>query len=142
MKMQKWRRIGTFVIDNAVVSMFYQIIAVFFSFYIYFTLSNIIIDMFVLIFYIVLYIAVAMLYNFLSYKYAKWPLGKMILRVHVLGNDGQRLSTKMYMKREFLKYYLMFLTLFLYYFYSIYLVIFKNKQSYHEKKTNSYIYYG
>ncbi len=109
-----WRRIGAFIIDLSVISMFLEIIAIAIAPIIALTYSNIVVDFFKVILYLLLCVVVAVGYNVVCYKYFKYPLGKLLLNIKILDEEANRVTVKRYFIRECNKYVYIYATLGLY----------------------------
>ncbi len=137
-----WRRIGAFVIDFSIISMFLEImlgskfIAPLFSL----TYTNLLVDFSKLVLYLLFSILLAVGYNVICYKFFKYPLGKLLMNIKVLDENGERVSVKCYSNREWTKYVYIFTTLGLYLPYQFLLKVVKEKQTLHEKKSDTHIF--
>ena len=132
-------RTGSFVIDMSIINMFAQTLYKYvFGFYIHLSFNNLAHDMAVILFYLILMILVALAYQAICYKYIKNSLGKQLMQLQYYNLDGTNVTFKTLMKREFIKYYLIYATVLTYIPYSFFRMIMKNpKPTYHEKKTST-----
>lgn len=131
----KWKRAGSFVINNSINSMFYQIIRMLLLPFLNLTLNNIFIDILIIIFYLILYVITCLTIEYICFKLIKTTLGHKLMGLIIYENN-EIISQNMFLKREFLKYYMIVSTLGLYILLCAYNVL-KSKKLYHELKTNS-----
>lgn len=135
----KWKKVGTFVIDMSIIGMFYQVAMYFVTYFIHPELKNIVYDGAVFILYMLIYIAIATLYQLVSFKLLKQSMGHYFLRLKVCNIDKSERTMNQVFKREFHKYYMLFVTLFTYELYCFYLVVFKNQPTLLDKKFNTIV---
>ncbi len=137
-----WRRIGAFVIDFSVISMILEILlsSNFIAPVFTLTLTNLLVDFSKLVLYLLLSILVAVGYNVVCYKFFKYPLGKLLMNIKVLDENGQRVTVKSYFNREWTKYFYIFATLGTYLPYQFFMKVVKEKQTLHEKKSDTFIF--
>ncbi len=79
-----WRRIGAFVIDLSVISMFLEIIYRFIAPVVTLTYSNILVDFMKIVMYLRVGVIVSVGYNLVCYRFFKFPLGKLLMNIKVL----------------------------------------------------------
>ncbi len=135
-----WRRIGAFVIDLSVISMFAKIFLYFSYPMLALTFNNLIIDIFKIFLVLFIRVLVAVGYNMICYKYTKLPLGKLLLNVQVLDENGDRVSMDKYFVREWSKYIFIYSTIGFYIPYQFFKNVINNKQTLHDNKSNTHIY--
>ncbi len=135
-----WRRIGAFLIDLSVISMILEILLRFIAPLFILTYTNILADIGKIILYLLFVILLAVGYNVVCYKFFKYPLGKLLMNIKVLDENEQRISVKTYFVREVNKYVYIFATLGLYLPYQFFAKVVKEKQTLHEKKSNTHIF--
>lgn len=135
-----WRRVGAFVIDLSVISMFIEIIFQVLAPIVALTYSNIVVDFFKIVLYFVICIIISVGYNLICYKFFKYPLGKLLLNIKVLDENGNRIDTKTYFIREKTKYVYIYATLGLYIPFQFIMNIIKKEQSFHDKQANTHIF--
>ncbi len=135
-----WRRFGAFVIDFSVISMFLQIALRFIAPVFIPTYTNLLVDFSKALLYLLFSLSIAVGYNVFCYKYFKYPLGKLLLNIKVLDEDGNRVSTKTYFVRELTKFTYIYATLSLYLPYQFFTKVVKEKQTIHERKSNTHIF--
>lgn len=131
----KWKRAGSFIINNSINSMFYQIIRMLLLPFLNLTLNNIFIDILIIIFYLILYVITCLTIEYICFNLIKTTLGHKLMGLIIYENNHV-INQNMFLKREFLKYYMIVSTLGLYILICAYNV-FKSKKLYHELKTNS-----
>lgn len=134
------RRIGAYVIDLSVISMFIQVMLLFVGQFLVLTRNNILIDLFMYFLYLFILVFVSVGYNMVCYRYFKYPLGKMLMRIQILDEKQQRVSMKRYFIRECNKYVYMYATLFLYVPYQFFTKVVKDKQTFHDKQADTHIF--
>ncbi|WOO87460.1 RDD family protein [Mollicutes bacterium LVI A0039] len=135
-----WRRIGSYIIDLSVISMISQIIFGFLGTSFKLTGTNIYIDILIIYGFLIFAVLVAVTYNVACYHYFKYPLGKLLMGIKVLNHRQRRVSTRVYAKREFNKYFYMYATLCLYLPYQFIRYVLPHKQTYHERQSNTHIF--
>lgn len=134
-----WRRIGSYIIDLSIISMFSQVI---FGLLpgVQLTGSDLLTDILIIYGFLAVSILIAVSYNVLAYRFFNYPLGKLLLSIKVLDEDGNRVSTRLYAKRELNKYVYMYATLGLYIPYQFIKYIWPKKQTFHDRLVNTHIY--
>ncbi len=135
-----WRRIGAFIIDFSVISMILEISLRFIAPIFIPTYTNILVDLSKAILYLLFSLSIAVVYNVFCYKFFKYPLGKLLLNIKVLDENSNRVSTKRYFVRELTKYTYIYATLSLYLPYQFFVKVIKEKQTLHEKKSETHIF--
>lgn len=135
-----WRRIGAYLIDITVIGMFGQIILVFMGNIFSLSGTNIVYDITISYLYLILLIAISVSYNVTFYHFFKFPFGKMMMGIKVYDQEGIRVSTKSYAKRELIKYGYMYATMGLYVPYQFIFYVLTKKRTYHERKSNTYTF--
>lgn len=140
MLMYYWRRIGAFVIDMSVISMITRILLPVLQPLFTLTGTNLGIDVIKLIAYLLFLILVAVAYNMLCYRFFKFTLGKLLLNIKVFNENGERASMKSYFIREWNKYFLIYATMGIYSLYQFITKVIKEKQTYHEKKSDTFTF--
>ncbi len=135
-----WRRLGAFIIDFSIISMFLEILLRFIAPVFTLTYTNILVDLIIVVIYLLFSLSVAVGYNVLCYKFFKYPLGKLLMNIKVLDEHSHRVSTKSYFVREFYKYVYIYATLGLYLPYQFIFKVIKEKQTLHEKKSNTHVF--
>lgn len=135
-----WRRIGAFVIDMSIISMFTRIILSFIYPIFQLTVSNLGIDFIKSIGYLLFLIFVAVLYNMICYRFFKFTLGKLLLSVKVLKENKERATMKQYFIREWNKFFLIYATVGIYVIYQFFAKVTKQKQTYHELVSETYTF--
>ena len=134
-------RTGSFVIDMSIINMFAQTLYKYiFGFYIHLSFNNLAHDIAVILFYLILMILIALAYQAICYRYIKNSLGKQLMQLQYYNLDGTNVTFKTLMKREFIKYYLIYATVLTYIPYSFFRMVMRNpKPTYHEKQTSTYV---
>lgn len=135
-----WRRIGSFVIDMSVISMFISIIMQYCYPIFQLTLNDLGIDILKIMGYLIFLVLISVLYNMICYRFFKFTLGKLLLSVKVLNENKERCTMKQYFLREWNKYCLIYATLGLYVLYQFVAKVMKQKVTYHEKVSNTYTF--
>ncbi len=135
-----WRRVGAYIIDNSVISMFIQIFILFLAPYIRFTGTNLFVDLFMAVTVLFVAVFVSTMYNVLCYKYFKYPLGKLMLNVHILDVDGKRVSVRRYFIREWNKYTYTYATIGVYLIYQFFKNVVQKEQTFHDKQGDTHVY--
>lgn len=138
---EKFARFGSFMIDMSIVNMFSQVFYMYlFGSSIYLTGTNLINDIGVALFYILLIIAVGVGYQAICYRFLKNSLGKQLMQLQYYHTDGSAVELPVLLRREFYKYYMMYATVLTYLPYSfIRLYMKESKTPYHEKITETYV---
>ncbi len=134
-----WRRVGAFVIDMSVINMFSEVVYPLFDNVIALTYSNILVDLLKIFINILIFIVVAITYNVVTYKYFKYPLGKLLMGVVVLDLNNERISVKKYFIREYNKYIFIYATLGLYIPYQFLFKLLKKKQTFHDEQVDTQV---
>ncbi len=137
---ESFRRIGAFVIDQSVISMFLRIILFFLAPAVTLKFDNVFIDLLRIYLFLFVCVAVSVTYNVVCYRFFKYPLGKLLLRVEVVDNKDNRLQVKKYLIRECYKYTYIYATFGIYILYQFLTKVIKHKQTYHDKQVNSYTF--
>ncbi len=135
-----WRRIGAFVIDFSIISMFLEIILRFIAPIFIPTYTNILVDLSKAVLYLIVSLSIAVGYNVICYKFFKYPLGKLLMNIKVLDEDSNRVSINRYLVRELSKFTYIYATLGLYLPYQFIFKVVKQKQTTHENKSNTHIF--
>lgn len=139
--MPRWNRIGSSVIDFFTVQMFGTLMYGFLVWLgapIALTRTNIVLDLVIVYFAIIFLIFAATAYHYVTFRFFRGTLGKLILRVNIVDKKDKRISNELLLKREFQKWFLFYATLGLYGVYCAYCIM-KRKRMYHENKTDTYI---
>lgn len=138
---EKFARFGSFMIDMSIINMFAQVL--YFYFFIssvYLTRTDIIVDMSVALFYILLIIVVAVTYQAICYHFLKNSFGKQLMRIKYYHVSGEQLTIKTVLRRELIKYYMIYVTIFIYLPYSFIRLYQKvSRPPYHEKMTETHV---
>lgn len=136
-----WRRIGAYVIDLSIISMFSQIIFYLIGSLFILTGTNLLLDVFKMFAFLITAVLIAVGYNVFCYNYFRFPLGKLMMGIKVLNHRGRRVSTKDYALREFNKFIYTYATLGLYVPYQFIKYVWPKKQTFHERQSNTHIYF-
>ncbi len=136
--MPRWSRFGAFLIDSVTINAFSSFILGAFASSIKLTGTNFLIDIFIIAGLYLFYILLATLYSAGFYIYSGGSFGKFFLKVHIVDEKNKNLDKKTIIKREYIKWLLIYATLGIYLFYGLYCVLNK-KVMFHEKITNSHI---
>lgn len=134
-----WRRTGAFVIDLSIISMFIRILYVVIAPFVTLTFTNAIEDLFKILIYLYFCVMVSACYNVICYKYFKYPLGKLLMSIKVLGDNEQRVSNKDYFIREFNKYIYIYATLGFYIPFEFIFKVARKKQTFHDKQAQTHV---
>ncbi len=134
-----WRRIGSYVIDLSVISMFTQVVYFVIGDKLILTSTNLLIDIIIMYVYLLINVAVAVGYNYICYKYFKYPLGKLLLSIKVLDGKNKRVHTKSYVTRECYKYTFIYATLGLYIPYQFFMYVIRDKDVFHDRIIKTHI---
>ncbi len=134
-----FKRIGSFMIDMSIINMFsrvfYQYIL---GHFIHITKNNLVYDIFVALFYILIIMAIAIGYQLICYKFIKNSLGKELMQIKYYNSNGTDISLEVLVKREMIKYYLIYVTMLIYVPYSfLKMKVTKTDLSFHDKKTST-----
>ncbi len=135
-----WRRIGAFFIDSSVISMLLSIVFAVAGPLVALTNTDIVIDLFKMVLFFIISIFVAVGYNVFCYSFFKYPLGKLLMRVLVLDENSERVSTKRYFIRELNKYTYIYATLGVYLPFQFLKNVASEKQVLHDKKSDTHIF--
>lgn len=135
MTSRNFRRVGSFIIDASIIGMLYQIITAISLRFITYSFTNIFYDSFVIIFYALIYVVVAVGYQYGCFKLINRSLGKSLMSIYLVSEKGKKVNENEILKREFLKYYLSFVTIGGYLLWQGYQVLILNKQAYHELRS-------
>ncbi len=137
--MPRWSRLGAFVIDattiNALTGFILSLIP---NSGFFLTGSNFALDVFNIFLIILFQVLIACIYTTILYKYAGGTFGKFFLKVNIVDENDEKLSSIDIFKREQLKWTLIYSTLLLYVIYGAYCVLNK-KIMLHEKMTKTHI---
>lgn len=129
------------MIDFSIINLFSQVLMNYvFIRYIHLTFTNIIKDISVTFFYIVLIIFVAILYQIIAHKFLGNSLGKELLQLQYYMTNGGKVDRNTLLRREMMKYYLFYATFGIYGLYSYYKIL-RNSEylPYHSAKTDTYV---
>ena len=132
--LKNFRRLGVWVINISIVGMFYQVLIIPLAIYLSFTLESLIIDMMIIVIYIILWIGIYMLYQWVSFNLIHKTIAHKLLSMEVLTKKNKELTKSVYLKREYYKVSLLFATFGLYFIYCLILVMLLNKETPHDKK--------
>ncbi len=135
-----WRRIGASVIDLSIINMLSTIFFPLTSNIVTLTYSNIFVDLFKIFANLLIFIIIAVGYNVLCYRFFKYPLGKLLLNIKILGENEERVNVKQYFLREYNKYVLIYATFGLYIPYQFFVNVVKKKQTFHDKQGKTHVY--
>ncbi len=135
-----WRRIGAFVIDLSVISMFLEIMYRFIAPIVTLTYSNILVDLMRVILYLLVCVFVSVGYNLVCYRFFKFSLGKLLMNIKILDESGERVTQKRIFIREFNKYIYIYATLGLYVPFQFIMNVVKKKQTFHDKQGDTHIF--
>ncbi len=135
-----WRRIGAFIIDLSIISMFSKIIFQFIAPVVTLTNSNIVIDFIKVIIYLLVVILISTGYNVGCYRFFKYPLGKLLMNIKVLDENGERVTNKKYFLREWNKYVYIYATMGLYIPVQFIINVVREKQCFHDKQSDTHIF--
>lgn len=143
MNKEKYARFASFMIDTLIIQMFTLVFYTYiFGAFIHLTFTNIIVDFIVVVFYMMLYIVIALCYQLICYKFLKNSLGKELMRIRYYYEDGSKPSLSEMLRREFIKYYLLYATFFVYGLYSFFRLIMRSETMFtpfHDRKANMYV---
>lgn len=147
----KYRRIGAFMIDLAIVQMFTQLAHNAFIFMLSFltlkshlslALSNTLalpILLFICIILLLIFIGLFVIYHWLCFQYLGVSLGKWMLGLTVMDENGSPLPLANYIKREYEKIIFFTSSLTFYGFYSIAQFISFSREPLHGRRSNSIV---
>lgn len=140
---EKYARFAAFVIDAVIVNMFVQILYIYvLGAFVHFTFTNLLVDIAVVIFYMLLFVGVGTLYQVTCYRFIQNSLGKQLMNLQYYSVDGTKADSVTVMKREFLKSYLLYATLTVYGLYSFFRIIMRSEKvytPYHDKRMETYV---
>ncbi|MGL4663146.1 MAG: RDD family protein [Culicoidibacterales bacterium] len=138
---EKFARFGSFMIDMSIMNMFAQVLYIYvFGNSLYITRTNFLHDISVSLFYLLLLISVCVGYQAICYRFLKNSLGKQLLGLKYYHLNGSSLSFETLLRREFMKYYLIYVTVLMYLPYSFIRMYMKDsKPPYHEKITKTHV---
>ncbi|MFV0599955.1 MAG: RDD family protein [Bacteroidales bacterium] len=134
-----WRRLGSIIIDMAIINMFTSIFLWFVSPLGFITANKLFVDLFLVILYLLILILISYGYQYLMIKKFDRSFGKMLLNLQYTNKKGRRVKKEILYQREFSKYYLLYATLGIYGVYVLFMILFTNKKIHHEAKYNAYV---
>jgi uncharacterized RDD family membrane protein YckC len=134
---KKVLRIGAFLIDASLTSSMSTVILFPFSrfFYIGGTLIH---DLFTIAILLSIYIIIVSLYGVVTNKFFSATLGKILLGLRVVDEEGYKVETLVIFNRELTKWSYFYATLGLYGLYVLY-CIFKDVDAFHDKQNKTHI---
>lgn len=135
-----WRRIGAFIIDMSIISMLTRVFLIVLQPLFILTTTNFVIDLFKVVAYLLFLILVAVLYNMICYKFFNFTLGKLLLSIKVLDENKQRATMRNYFIREWNKYFYIYATMGIYVIYQFCVNVMKQRQTLHERKSNTHTF--
>lgn len=140
---EKYARFAAFMIDAVIVNMFVQILFMYvFGAIAHLTFTNLLTDLAVIVFYMLLFVGVNVLYQMICFRFIQNSLGKQLMNIQYYHTDGTKADQVTVMKREFLKAYLLYATLFIYGFYSFFRIVMRSEKQfvpYHDQKLQTYV---
>lgn len=140
---EKYARFASFMIDMLIMQMFAQILFIYLlGPIIHLTFTNIVTDFVVVIFYMLLFIVIGIIYQSICFRFIHNSLGKQLMRLQYYHTDGTPLDLSTVIRREFLKYYLLYATVFVYGAYSLFRILMRSEKTYypyHDKKMDTYV---
>ena len=134
---KKVLRIGAFFIDASLTSSMSTIILFPFSKYLYIggTLMH---DLFTISFLLTMYIIIVSLYGVITNKFFAATLGKILLGLRVVDEEGFKVDTLVIFNRELIKWSYFYATLGIYGIYVLYCIA-KDIDAFHDKQNKTQI---
>lgn len=131
-------RFGAFMIDMSIINMFSRILYMYIlAPYIHLT-HNIFLNFVAGVTSILIIIFMGVLYQYICFRLIHNSLGKELLRLRYVREDNKPITVNQLLRREFLKYYMLYATILLYIPYGFYVTHVRQEQMYHEKKSGLY----